>query len=212
MEFIDREFVIIIAAVSLLVVFVVIGVAVIFLVETGPVARGLRNAKNAIAINAVNIIKPMKWIERPDGTKAIRLNSIGNLAVNNALLLSVEFIEDWEYQTRIGVTTNQAESLLDRIHVTDPSWVKETELTTVCNVLNFSLEHIEDWEFHTLVGLTKKDVRLILGKLTRLSRERGRTAFLDKRTRTIVTKAPSAVSGETVFRPRNPDRFFRKLK
>lgn len=154
----------------------------------------------------------MKVIEHPDGTITIRLNGIENLAVNNALLMSVMFIEDWEYQTRIGVTTNQAESLLDRIHVTDPSWVNESELTTVCNVLDFSLEHIEDWEFHTLMGVTKEKVRLILGKLTRLSHQRERTAFLDKKTRNVVTTDPSAVDGGTVFKSRNPDRFFRKLK
>ena len=114
----------------------------------------------------------MKLIEHPDGTKTMRLNGIENLAVNNALVFSFVFIEDWEYQTRIGVTTYQAESLLDRIHVTDPSWVNETELTTVCNVLNFALEHIANWEFKILMGVTKEEVRLILGQLTPLSPQR----------------------------------------
>ena len=120
----------------------------------------------------------MKIVDKTADATTILVEKEELRAIKCSLGESMEVLEEWEYETRVGVAEPEVRKLVVEYNAVYRSKaarkqisVSGAELGAIKGGLEASLE-LEDWEFPIRMGFEKWEVRKILAEVNALLLER----------------------------------------
>ena len=117
----------------------------------------------------------MEIIDKEEENTTISVNKDELRAIICALGESLELVEDWKYETRMGVKDTEVRKLISEFNSvyrmtdeTKPISVSEYEIRAIKRGLMASFM-IDDWEYPIRMGFSKEAVKKVLAQLNAIT-------------------------------------------